>query len=172
MNKTLEQHRDVLREFGAGLKYATHEADKELYQAIKYLLGATDVKAEPVGKLIILEVENSRLYLWDKKGTGKEALPVGEYKLFAHPPIQPPAAQVDDWKRAVDDELVTIQSTADSFPNAKAAVKALIDWHVKVATDPALNEPKKVDEVVERKNREWAAWKLLSATRDAAGEVK
>lgn len=41
----------------------------------------------------------------------------------------------DEWKEAVDYELVMIESTADSFSSPKEAVKALIDFHVEVATD-------------------------------------
>ena len=47
--------------------------------------------------------------------------------------------RLDEWKQAIDDELVTIGSTADSFPNAKAALKDLIDWNVTVALDPAVS---------------------------------
>lgn len=43
------------------------------------------------------------------------------------------------WKAAIDHELVTIGSTADSFETPAEAVAALIDWHIKVATDPAVN---------------------------------
>lgn len=47
--------------------------------------------------------------------------------------------QVNSWKVAVDNELVTIGSTADSFPSAHEALKALLDWHVSVALDPAVS---------------------------------
>jgi hypothetical protein len=47
----------------------------------------------------------------------------------------------DPWKAAVDHELSAIHSTADSFPSPKAAVQALIQWHVDVATDPIFNNP-------------------------------
>ena len=46
------------------------------------------------------------------------------------------APHPDNWKKAVDDALVLMQSTADSYPSAKEAIKDLIDWHVAVATDP------------------------------------
>lgn len=43
------------------------------------------------------------------------------------------------WKGAVDHELVTFDSTADSFASPKEAIQALIDWHVSVAIDPLVN---------------------------------
>lgn len=46
----------------------------------------------------------------------------------------------DAWKLAVDDELVTIGSTADSFDSPKAAIAALIEWHVSAALDPAISK--------------------------------
>lgn len=50
-----------------------------------------------------------------------------------------PTAKPSDWKQAIDDELATVLSTADSYPTAKEAVKALIDWHVSVALDPRVS---------------------------------
>ena len=55
--------------------------------------------------------------------------------------IAPRPAEPDEWKLAVDHELTNMQSTADSYPSAKEAVKALIDWHVAVATDPVFQKP-------------------------------
>ena len=46
----------------------------------------------------------------------------------------------DAWKLAVDDELVTIGSTTDSFDSPKAAIAELIDWHVNAALDPAISK--------------------------------
>lgn len=43
------------------------------------------------------------------------------------------------YRQAIDDELVTIESTVDTYPDARAAVRALIDWHVMVALDPAVS---------------------------------
>lgn len=57
----------------------------------------------------------------------------------------PQPAEPNEWKQAVDDELTSIDSTADSFPSAKEAVKALVDWHVSVATDPAFQPAKPVN---------------------------
>jgi len=53
----------------------------------------------------------------------------------------PQPAEPNEWKDAVDRELTNIHSTADSFPNAKEAVKALVDWHVSVSTDPVFQQP-------------------------------
>lgn len=55
------------------------------------------------------------------------------------PTTEPTAKPRNDWKQAIDDELVTIESTADSYPSAKDALKALIDWHVSVALDPRVS---------------------------------
>lgn len=49
------------------------------------------------------------------------------------------AVSGDPWKAAIDHELVTIGSTADSFSSPKEALNALIEWHIAVATDPAVN---------------------------------
>lgn len=46
------------------------------------------------------------------------------------------------WKQAVDQELIAIQSTADSYATPAEAVRALIDWHVAVARDAAQQEQK------------------------------
>ena len=46
----------------------------------------------------------------------------------------------NSWKQAIDDELVTCGSTADSFSNARYALAALVDWHVSVALDPMVSE--------------------------------
>ncbi len=54
----------------------------------------------------------------------------------------------DPWKAAVDHELTAMHSTADSYPNPKAAVQALIQWHVDVATDPIFTNPAAKDSAV------------------------
>lgn len=52
----------------------------------------------------------------------------------------PPAAPADEWRQAIEDELICYHiGTAQSFPDAKAALKNLIDWHVLVALDPAVS---------------------------------
>ena len=48
-------------------------------------------------------------------------------------------AKALEWRDAVDAELVTMGSTAESFPDARTAVKAAIDWHMAVALDPAVS---------------------------------
>jgi len=51
-----------------------------------------------------------------------------------------PVVPADQWKAAIDDELVCCHiGTTDSFPDARAALKNLIDWHVSVALDPAVS---------------------------------
>lgn len=45
-------------------------------------------------------------------------------------------APADLWKQAIDDELVSIESTADSYATPRKAVRALIDWHCAVQLDP------------------------------------
>ena len=41
--------------------------------------------------------------------------------------------------QAIDDELVTIESTLSTYPTPRDAVRELIDWHVAVALDPAVS---------------------------------
>ena len=53
---------------------------------------------------------------------------------------QATTANADAWKAAVDHELTALHSTADSFANPREAVRALIDWHISVERDPAVNE--------------------------------
>ena len=44
------------------------------------------------------------------------------------------------WRDAINDELIcTHLGTADSFPDPKDALNALIDWHVAVALDPEVS---------------------------------
>lgn len=43
------------------------------------------------------------------------------------------------YRDALDDELVTIESAVESFSTPKAALEALIDWHVSVALDPKVS---------------------------------
>src|SRR5690606_26356922 len=48
-------------------------------------------------------------------------------------------AEIESWKDAVDHELTKIQMTTDTFPDPQSALSALINWHVQVALDPAVN---------------------------------
>jgi len=50
----------------------------------------------------------------------------------------------DDWKKAIDEALLGIDSTADSFAIPQEAIRALIDWHVSVALDPTVNGGKRL----------------------------
>lgn len=52
---------------------------------------------------------------------------------------QPNMKDVDVWKQAVDEQLVAIESTADSFHSPAAALAALLDWHISVALDPRVS---------------------------------
>jgi hypothetical protein len=47
--------------------------------------------------------------------------------------------EAQEWEQAVDDELTQLQMTTDTFPDPRTAIKALLDWHVQVAVDPAVN---------------------------------
>lgn len=51
------------------------------------------------------------------------------------------AAQAQDspWKQAIDSELVTIGRTADSYPSAPDALRAVLDWRASVMLDPAVS---------------------------------
>lgn len=64
------------------------------------------------------------------------AMAADELEAALYQPAEP-----DEWKLAVDHELTNMQTTADSYPSAKEAVKALIEWHVAVATDPVFQQP-------------------------------
>jgi hypothetical protein len=58
-------------------------------------------------------------------------------KDLLEPQAQPAA---NEWREAIDAELVCLHlGTADSFPDAGAALAALIDWHVQVALDPEVS---------------------------------
>ena len=46
---------------------------------------------------------------------------------------------VEDAYQALQNELIQIQATIESFATPAAALSALIDWHVSVATDPRVN---------------------------------
>jgi hypothetical protein len=49
-------------------------------------------------------------------------------------------AQPNKWRDAIDAELVCLHlGTVESFPTAKAALEALIDWHVATALDPEVS---------------------------------
>jgi hypothetical protein len=49
-----------------------------------------------------------------------------------------PAA--NEWRDAIDEGLVCAHiGTVDSFPDPRAALNALIDWHVAVALDPEVS---------------------------------
>lgn len=49
-------------------------------------------------------------------------------------------AQPNPWKDAIDNALIWWHiGTIESFPTAKAALDALIDWHVRVALDPEVS---------------------------------
>lgn len=51
-------------------------------------------------------------------------------------------AEAQTWRDAVDDAIATeCIGTANSFPDAAAAVEALIEWVMKVAVDPAVSRP-------------------------------
>lgn len=54
-------------------------------------------------------------------------------RALKEPPQKGSAAEV------LDTALVTIGSTLASFPDATVALDVLIDWHVAVAVDPAVN---------------------------------
>jgi hypothetical protein len=74
------------------------------------------------------------------------------YSIAAELEAQPAS---DQWKSAVDHELVTCGATADSFDTPARAVKELIDWHVRVALDPAVSGDAAA--LVERGRKEAAA---------------
>ena len=77
-------------------------------------------------------------------------------------------AKALEWRDAVDAELVTMGSTAESFPDARTAVKAAIDWHMAVALDPAVSSDaaKIRDDALEEAARVCQIESVTLATRD------
>lgn len=47
--------------------------------------------------------------------------------------------EIDDAHQALQNELSVMQAAIESYESPAAALKALIDWHVAVATDPRVN---------------------------------
>lgn len=68
--------------------------------------------------------------------------PVGA-KLYAQPQSAQTNAQAPGWIRAIDEELVSlnigIADPNDSYEAAKKKLTDLVQWHVDIATDPAVN---------------------------------
>ncbi|WP_186215905.1 hypothetical protein [Burkholderia gladioli] len=64
---------------------------------------------------------------------------LGDFAILTRAAVSPATAEKNGWKEAVDAELVNMHSTADTYAGPKEAVKALIDWHVQVALDPAVS---------------------------------
>lgn len=54
-------------------------------------------------------------------------------------PAPQPQQISDEWKQAIDYELVTFGTTADSYSSPKEAINVLIDCNVSLATDPKVN---------------------------------
>lgn len=54
-----------------------------------------------------------------------------------------PSSPISGWLQALDEEMVCthlgVADKSDTFEQAKKKLRALIDWHVAVATDPAVN---------------------------------
>jgi len=46
---------------------------------------------------------------------------------------------IDTIEQALEHELATLQATMEDFLTPTDALHALIDWHVQVAVDPAVN---------------------------------
>ncbi len=130
----------------------THDIDIELpplprswdcwivQQMEKYALTAIEAdrkrRGEPVAYMFADEWGRTKIVLG--KETAEHWCPPDENITPLYTAPQP--AEPDEWKLAVDHELTNMQSTADSYPSAKEAVKALINWHVAVATDPVFQQ--------------------------------
>jgi len=54
--------------------------------------------------------------------------------------LHPAPAMPNPWRDAIDNELICLHlGTADSFPDAKAALNAVVNWHVETALDPRVS---------------------------------
>jgi hypothetical protein len=66
------------------------------------------------------------------------------------------------WLIAADEELVCahlgVAELSDSFETAKVKLKTLIDWHVAVATDPAVNGGFSLQAALAKPSAEPVAW--------------
>lgn len=64
------------------------------------------------------------------------------------------------WMRAIDDALVNahlgVANHFDTYDSAKAKLDLLIDWHVSVATDPAVNGGYKLTKQADNEKPHWA----------------
>jgi hypothetical protein len=70
-----------------------------------------------------------------------------------------PQQTSNDWKDAVDHELVIHGSTADSYASPEQAIQDLLDWHVSMAVDPELNGGFKlvpIEPTIDMINAGWA----------------
>ena len=66
------------------------------------------------------------------------------------------------WREAIDAELVCLHlGTAESFPTAKEALDALIDWHVATALDPEVSSAAQalIDRGAAQPQAEPVAWR-------------
>ena len=48
-------------------------------------------------------------------------------------------AAADDARAAIDEQCAMMLTTIDAYPSARDALRAVIDWHVRIALDPAVS---------------------------------
>lgn len=121
------------------------------YNALKARLAEAERQQEPIYQISMASGAATTAWIDVTKEVYDDARLYPEYRrrcLYAAP-VAParvpegwklvPIAEIESWKDAVDHELTQIQMTTDTFPDPQAALSALIDWHVQVALDPAVN---------------------------------
>ena len=87
----------------------------------------------------------SKSYTAEKQREGNEAraaLLEAVEQLAGKSAVSEPALQ-DGWVSAADEAMTSahigVANQSDSYESAKAKLASLIDWHIAVATDPAVN---------------------------------
>ena len=81
-----------------------------------------------------------------------KAIAFGLLQLELNKPKTP--IVINEWKKAVDDQLILIESTADSFLTPDLAVKALLDWHAQVAGEQLKDLVEIIDSILDLLRRQ------------------
>ena len=130
-----------IAERGEGRKARDDELPEQFVLGyVKRLEEAIAEPSEPFSK--VLQSATNYDGTWSALVTAPCWLPTG-LPLFTHPASKPDDDLTPGWVRAADEEMlcahIGVANLSDSYASAKAKLKTLIDWHVAVATDPAVN---------------------------------